>query len=95
MADTTTLVSALVRKVNAMGAPNGPAWLASQHEAALAAVLAGDEEITSLSFEGGSHSSKRHINAQELLQACEEAMAEIEGSGQSGPILPKFADIPR
>jgi len=95
MADSSTLVSALVRKASAMGEINGKAWINEQHQTALEAVLAGDEEVTSLSFEGGSHTSRQRISSQDLLEACEFALQELELTFVSGPIIPQFSGIPR
>lgn len=95
MADTSTLVSALLRRAAVLGAINGRKWIEEEHGQALAAVMAGDEFVSSLSFEGGSQTSQRGINAQELLEACESALQELDGTHESGPILPQFAGIPR
>ena len=95
MADSSTLVSALLRRAAVLGEAPGRAWILEQHGIALEAVLAGDEEITSLAFEGGQASSRRGINSQDLLEACESALQSLDGEAQDGPILPRFADIPR
>ena len=62
-------------------------------------VLANDEEVTSLSFEGGSHTTKRGVTNSELLEAVDallSALADEDDAGSSGGmILPMFANIPR
>lgn len=52
---------------------------------ALAAVEAGDQEITTTSFEGGMATGSRKFNATQLLEIVQLALEEIEGCAE-----PKF-----
>lgn len=97
MADSSSLVSALLRQARGMGAVSGKVWLQGEHKKALDAVLEGDEEVTSLSYEGGSQSTRSRISAQDLLEALNDALDQFEGvdSDSSGMIIPQFSCIPR
>lgn len=88
MADRT-LVKNYLRdaEVNAeapKGAEEKLTWLETQRVALSVEVNAGDFEITSNAFEGGSASGKRGLNAKDRLEAVIAAMEQLEGGTASG-----------
>jgi len=91
MADNSILVKAFLSKAEELGRP----WLVEERDKALAAVQAGDQEITSLSYEGGSASGSSRINSQELLEILQVALNRYDGvEGSGGMILPHFSCLP-
>lgn len=98
MADTAVIIGALRRQVDKLGSDGaGKSWLEGIHQQALDAVLAGDREITSIAYEGGSSSMRSRVSSAHLLEACEAVLEELATKTPAGGdmILPQFGSIPR
>ena len=76
--DQSVQVKAFLR----IASKRGKEWLETLHEDAALAVAAGDVEITTTSFEGGSAGGARKFNAQELLELTELCLQELEGTAE-------------
>jgi hypothetical protein len=77
-----TLIASILRV--ARGMPDASAYLAGKHKAALEAVMAGDEYVTSTSDEGGSNTAERGVPAATLLQLYELALQRYEAEQTNG-----------
>lgn len=91
------LVSGILRRAKLQEDP--AAWLNTQHGLALDAVMAGDEYVTSTSFDGASHTAERGLTAVTLLSLYEAALNLFEqetaadDAGMSAPGSVKHADF--
>ncbi len=70
---------------------NGKAWLKKLRDEALAATIAGDIEITTTSYEGGSDTGARKFIAQDLLECTQLALEELEGTGEPKSVVYDFS----
>lgn len=70
------LIAGILRQARAQ--PNPQAWLLAKHTAALEAVMAGDEFITSTTDEAGSNMAERGMTAAQLLELYEAALSLLE-----------------
>lgn len=66
----------------------GAPWLRQLRNAAMDAVNAGDVEVSTLSFEGGSAGGSRKFNAQQLLETAQLALEEVEGNEEVFSVFP-------
>jgi hypothetical protein len=90
--NTDLIISGILRFARQQ--PNALAWLRDQHTAALQAVMAGDEFVTSTSFGGESHTATQGLPAVTLLTLYEGALqieeaveaAEAAGETMSGSV---------
>jgi hypothetical protein len=97
MADLSVTVRALLgkaRKKNLESAGTGAAWLEAMRDEALEATLAGDEEVTSLAYEGGNSTTARRFNAQDQLEATQLALEQLtaDPAGDGEASGPSFID---
>ena len=85
--------------MNVAKAGTGTAWLQSLNDEAIAAVADGDEEVTSLAYDGGNSTTARKFNSQDLLEvtqyALEQLAADPDGSAAAsgGPSVVDYRSI--
>lgn len=98
--DPELIVEAILMHVKDLG-DHGPGWLVDEQKRVLAAVLAGDEYVTSTSFKGESGTSERQVSAKELLAIltqCRRRLPDAEGvvtdAAAPGMLIPRFSDFP-
>lgn len=98
--DPELIVDAILMHVQDLGAL-GPDWLVQEHKRVLGAVMAGDEFVTSTSFQGQSGTSERQVSAKELLAIltqCRRRLPNDDGKvdDQAAPamLIPRFGDFP-
>jgi hypothetical protein len=87
--------SVQVRALVDMAAKRGPDWLEALRDEALAAVTAGDVEVNSLAFDGGSGSGSRKFKAQDLLEVTQLALEQVKGCAEPKVLFPDFASSGR
>lgn len=68
----------------ARGMPDPAGYLNGKHKEAMDAVMAGDEYVTSTSFEGQSSAAERGMPAATLLQLYEIALQRYEVEQTNG-----------
>ena len=98
--DIQTMTQAWLRR--ARREPDPAAWLDEIHEAALAAVTAGDQFVTSTSFDGVTSTLIRGVEATTLLQIAEMCLQHLEaetaadladGESMPAPGAARYADF--
>jgi hypothetical protein len=98
--DPELIVDAILMHVQDLG-DAGPDWLKGEHERVLAAVLNGDEFVTSTNFEGQSHSAERAVSAKWLLgiltQARRRQLSDegfIDDTAAPAMLIPRLTEFP-
>lgn len=95
--NSNLVISGLLRAARDTDDPRK--WLSDRHKAALDAVMAGDEFVTSSSTEGGGSSAERGMPASMLLQLYEAALQIFDAeesatqAGVSAPGTVRWADF--
>jgi hypothetical protein len=84
-----------VRAFVALAAKRGQAWLENLRDQAALAVAAGDVEVTTLSFEGGSGGGARKFNAQMLLEVTQLAFEQVTGTAEAKVVYTDFSSSGR
>lgn len=98
--DPELIVDAILMHVQDKG-DLGTDWLISEHGRVLAAVMGGDEFVTSTSFQGQSSSAERQVSAKWLLAIltqCRRRLPNADGavddSAAPAMLIPRFSDHP-
>jgi hypothetical protein len=98
--DPELIVDAILMHVQDQG-DLGPDWLMTEHKRVLAAVMEGDEFITSTSFQGQSSAAERQVSAKWLLAILTQARRRlpnadgiVDDSRAPAMLIPRFSDHP-
>lgn len=98
--DPELIVDAILMHVQDLGV-TGPDWLKGEHERAMAAVMSGDEFITSTSFQGQAHSASREVSAKWLLGILTQARRRlpngdgiVDDAAAPAMLIPRLTDFP-
>lgn len=98
--DPELIVDAILLHVQDLGA-TGSAWLVSEHQRVLTAVMGGDEFVTSTSFQGQAHSAVREVSARWLLGILTQARRRIpneegivDDAAAPAMLVPRLVDFP-
>lgn len=98
--DPELIVDAILMHVQDLG-DLGTDWLISEHKRVLAAVMEGDEFITSTSFEGQSSAAERQVSAKWLLAIltqCRRRLPNADGvvddAAAPAMLIPRLSDFP-
>lgn len=98
--DPELIVDAILMHVQDLG-EGGAEWLKGEHERVLAAVLNGDEFITSTSFQGQAHSAIREVSSKWLLGILTQARRRlpnadgvVDDAAAPAMLVPRLVDFP-
>ena len=94
--DPDILTDAILMHVEDLG-DGGEAWLKTEFERVLQAVLAGDEFITATAFKGQSSEAERDVPAKQLLAVLTQARKRLGASDSPAAgamLIPRLADFP-